>query len=414
MGDDHLVTFTYERLPNLCYLCGCLGHLSRFCEKQLEEGFIDPGDNMPSGPWLRAAPPFNSKYRIHASPYQTSTRHKTRPTFVMDTTYRHATERDTPRGTEVFGNYHRAPLEQAIHKESSLNPMGIGAPWTVRALKDMVHSLNPDLVFLMETKITTQKIDSLKRSLDMHRICVNSVGRSGGLALLWRRSVMVTIQSYSPCHIDATVQDPNQPPLWRFSGIYGESDASKHKITWSLLSKLHSQSRRPWICIGDFNEILDNSEKEGGNLRPNWQIRDFRNALNVDELFYLGYSGDPFTWCNRQEEPHTIRERLDRACASNDWIQLYTNSTLQHLSTVYSDHVPFLLNLSPTHHATERRRKPFWFEAAWTGNADCDRIIERNWSRSNGLLMGNSFVERLHQCREELKFWNVKMKGKSF
>ncbi|KAK4394020.1 hypothetical protein Sango_1872800 [Sesamum angolense] len=43
LGDDHLVTFTYERLPNFCYLCGCLGHLSRQCELQLQEGFQDPG-----------------------------------------------------------------------------------------------------------------------------------------------------------------------------------------------------------------------------------------------------------------------------------------------------------------------------------------------------------------------------------
>ncbi|KAL0454591.1 UNVERIFIED_CONTAM: hypothetical protein Slati_0798300 [Sesamum latifolium] len=31
LGDEQLITFTYERLPNFCYLCGCLGHLSRQC-----------------------------------------------------------------------------------------------------------------------------------------------------------------------------------------------------------------------------------------------------------------------------------------------------------------------------------------------------------------------------------------------
>ncbi|KAL0347721.1 UNVERIFIED_CONTAM: hypothetical protein Scaly_1788100 [Sesamum calycinum] len=55
LGDEHLVTFTYERLPNFCYLCGCLGHLARQCETQLQDGFRDPGENSPYGNWLRAA-----------------------------------------------------------------------------------------------------------------------------------------------------------------------------------------------------------------------------------------------------------------------------------------------------------------------------------------------------------------------
>ncbi|KAK4441650.1 hypothetical protein Salat_0499900 [Sesamum alatum] len=49
LGDDHLVSFTYERLPYLCYYCGCLGHLSRRCDFQFQQDFSDPGDNPPYG-----------------------------------------------------------------------------------------------------------------------------------------------------------------------------------------------------------------------------------------------------------------------------------------------------------------------------------------------------------------------------
>ncbi|KAL0443829.1 UNVERIFIED_CONTAM: hypothetical protein Slati_2105600 [Sesamum latifolium] len=80
LGDDHLVTFTYERLPNFCYLCGCMGHLSRQCELQLQEDFRDPGENPPFGPWLRAATFQFSRARTGENPSQSTG--PRRPTFV--------------------------------------------------------------------------------------------------------------------------------------------------------------------------------------------------------------------------------------------------------------------------------------------------------------------------------------------
>ncbi|KAL0453472.1 UNVERIFIED_CONTAM: hypothetical protein Slati_1325300 [Sesamum latifolium] len=49
LGDEQLISFTMERLPNFFYICGCLGHLSKFCPSRFEEGFEDPGDNTPYG-----------------------------------------------------------------------------------------------------------------------------------------------------------------------------------------------------------------------------------------------------------------------------------------------------------------------------------------------------------------------------
>ncbi|KAL0449291.1 UNVERIFIED_CONTAM: hypothetical protein Slati_1485500 [Sesamum latifolium] len=60
-GEEHLVTFTYEQLSNFCYLCGCLGHITKYCPKQFEGGFQDPSMDTPYGSWLRA--PVSSKVR---------------------------------------------------------------------------------------------------------------------------------------------------------------------------------------------------------------------------------------------------------------------------------------------------------------------------------------------------------------
>ncbi|KAL0428198.1 UNVERIFIED_CONTAM: hypothetical protein Slati_2994600 [Sesamum latifolium] len=54
LRDEHLVSFTYESLPSFCYLCGRLGHISKWCETRFNDGFINSGDDSPFGPWLKA------------------------------------------------------------------------------------------------------------------------------------------------------------------------------------------------------------------------------------------------------------------------------------------------------------------------------------------------------------------------
>ncbi|KAL0013547.1 hypothetical protein SO802_000616 [Lithocarpus litseifolius] len=52
----HWVFFRYERLPNVCYWCGCLTHPDKDCDKWIEsEGSLSK-EEQPFGPWLRAAP----------------------------------------------------------------------------------------------------------------------------------------------------------------------------------------------------------------------------------------------------------------------------------------------------------------------------------------------------------------------
>ncbi|KAL0445840.1 UNVERIFIED_CONTAM: hypothetical protein Slati_1711900 [Sesamum latifolium] len=186
----------------------------------------------------------------------------------------------------------------------SWNCQEIGAPWTVRALREMIRSHNPDMVFLMETKCNSQRIDDIKRSISMDRLAVNSKDRG--------------------------VQESSQSHAWRFTGIYGDSDVMKRKHTWSLISTLRKQSQRPWFCTGDFNEILDHKKKDGGSIRPNWQMRDFRRALADNGLHDPGYLGKPFTWSNKHDHPATVRERLDRACVSDSWLNCHPNAVIRH------------------------------------------------------------------------------------
>ena len=105
-------------------------------------------------------------------------------------------------------------------------------------------------------------------------LTVPSSGRSGGLAMFWTREVNLDINSYSGNHIDAIVRESDGNFLWRITGFYGYLETHCRYESWRLLAFLHSQFQLPWLCLGDFNEILSISEKRGVSLAPNnkWRV----------------------------------------------------------------------------------------------------------------------------------------------
>lgn len=51
------IFFKYERLPDLCFGCGRLGHSLKSCpEKDDDDGEDEGPHNLPCGTWLRASP----------------------------------------------------------------------------------------------------------------------------------------------------------------------------------------------------------------------------------------------------------------------------------------------------------------------------------------------------------------------
>ena len=107
----------------------------------------------------------------------------------------------------------------------SWNCRGLGNPWSVRALHDMVRRWNLKVVFLMETKAKTRRMERIKCRLGLaNGLNVPCVGQKGGLALLWAREVDLEIKSYSQNHVDAVINDVDHSFKWRLTGFYGHPE----------------------------------------------------------------------------------------------------------------------------------------------------------------------------------------------
>jgi hypothetical protein len=84
----------------------------------------------------------------------------------------------------------------------------------------MVKEKKLSFVFLMETLSTQKKMEFIRCILDFPGLfVVNPVGRSGGLALLWKEGPDLEIYNYSWSHIHAMIKDAEGNSFWQFTGF---------------------------------------------------------------------------------------------------------------------------------------------------------------------------------------------------
>ncbi|PON55624.1 Endonuclease/exonuclease/phosphatase [Parasponia andersonii] len=110
----------------------------------------------------------------------------------------------------------------------------------------------------------------------------------------------VTGHSFSKGRIDASVQSTDGN-WWRFTGFYGNPKPHVRHCSWDLLKCLKTLNSLPWLCVGDYNEILSLSGKKAGVDRLGSAMVNFHCALSDTGLSDLGFSGPSFTWVNRRE-----------------------------------------------------------------------------------------------------------------
>jgi hypothetical protein len=117
---------------------------------------------------------------------------------------------------------------------------------------------------------------------------VNCDGLSGGLALVWLSSVSVLIKPCNARCIDVHITLKNGIK-WRATFVYGEPRRERRSEFWDFLCFMRAQWDGPWICCGDFNEVLNQDEHFGPRERTDAQISAFRDCLQDCELMDLGF-----------------------------------------------------------------------------------------------------------------------------
>ena len=150
-----------------------------------------------------------------------------------------------------------------------------------------------------------------------------------------------------------------------------------------MLANLHDL---PWALMGDFNEVLLEEEKSGGNLVCLKRVKAIKECRDACHVMDLGFSGPKFTWSNKRETGDLIQCRLDRCWANPEWKEFYSKANVTHLARVNFDHCPLVLNLNPNMGNVFDR--PFRFQSIWLNHKEFPMVVRATWEGQDIRLKG--------------------------
>ncbi|KAL5546787.1 hypothetical protein UlMin_006474 [Ulmus minor] len=381
-GGPVWVQFKYERLPILCYKCGLIGHEKSLCTASQEVVKDSDGKSIPLfGPWIQsesnisdcfegakvgAGKPSRSngvfekykarkmKERVEATEMLLPDIPSGHPASGQDLESDSRWCLASPRKVSITANFTLdIPRISNLVGTDLMDNTGTPAFSNIVGDNPAGHLRNDICAVMNEIKVKAVMEDNYRDTttptpahahvpLHTHVKSLASPPPRDKHHLLSKDHVVVKINSAARFYIDAIISSSDIIP-WRFSGIYGDPNPNQRKNTWELIQRLCLVDHGPWICCGDFNEILDVSEKLGGREKPQCGIDNFRRSIDLCHLIDLGFE--------------------------------------------------------------VRRGSRFHFEHAWCEDPGCGDIINSSWLGSSGDLGISGLLDRIALCGKNLEVW---------
>lgn len=180
--------------------------------------------------------------------------------------------------------------------------------------------------------------------------------------------------------------------------LYGAPRQEDRSSLWEKLTLLGNGRDDAWLITGDFNELLDNSEKVGGPVRWEGSFIAFRSFVTQAGLWDLQHTGNQLSWRGTRYN-HFIQSRLDRALGNCRWSEIFPASYCEYLNFEGSDHRPLLTFLDRNQ---KKKRNLFRYDRRLTSKPEVRALVEENWFHCHG----DSVLSRLCRVRQAIIKWS--------
>ena len=156
--------------------------------------------------------------------------------------------------------------------------------------------------------------------------CIEAIGTAGGLCLFWQKDVDLCITYKDKNMIVAIIFNFADKP-WLVALCDAPAYNSRKALFWNILQATVEAFDGSWLYLGDFNNILGQWEKMGGNTgdTSNKFLSEF--MLNTGAID-LGFNGNKYTWSNKRWGKSCIKERLDRGMCNDNWRMIFPQAVI--------------------------------------------------------------------------------------
>ncbi|XP_060959279.1 uncharacterized protein LOC133030522 [Cannabis sativa] len=283
----------------------------------------------------------------------------------------------------------------------SWNCRGLAKDSIVQALRGWVRRYRSECIFLMETKVQKDRMVEVARSLGFTGYaCIPAIGIAGGFCFLWNRDINLQVKWVGDDIFQAIVHDHQSLSPWNIFAAYGTPYSHLKEEFWGNLDVIIKSCDEPWVLIGDLNCISDPMEKLGGRRTRGTDYRWLNEFLFSNGGIDLRYKGGNFTWHNNRFSGGLVRERLDWAIGSPEWVVTFPDAGVLNFPITVSDHAPILLD---TVMYRKKEFIPFRFYEAWTSHKSCEEVVNRVWHHSDPGV--THLIRNVDNTKRSLQAW---------
>ncbi|KAG2330884.1 hypothetical protein Bca52824_002064 [Brassica carinata] len=222
---------------------------------------------------------------------------------------------------------------------------------------------------------------------------VEPKGKSGGLAVMWKHTCKIEVCQANRRLMDLKVSWKDKS--FFMTGVYGDPVKGRRSAVWERLTRIGVFRKDPWFVTGDFNEIIDQSEKRGGAERSEEEGAEFRQMLSNCGLWEIQHRGYKLSWCGVRNN-ELVQCRLDRSASA------------RYLQKGCSDHSPVINFLDGIEW---RSRAIFRYDQRWIRRDGFQDTVRRSWNSGPVGQMG--LMQKVAQCRRDISSWKKTAKPNS-